>query len=498
MRLDSVPAVLDALRRSRLLSPAQMNEVKSALIPQTDDPATLGALLVESGLLTEFQTEHILSGSNEPLILGEYRLLDLLGEGGLCKVYKALHTRHREFVALKIVHPELRSNVQVLDQFHGEMEMIAQLEHPRFPKALDIQLEGDHHFFVMEFVEGIDLMRLVQKVRALPPRQACDYIHQAALGLQYAFEQGLVHRDVKPANLLVTFDTEQIYVLDIGLARLEWSYRDAGSTFTPATQGVALMGTPDYVAPEQALNPDSADIRSDIYSLGCTLYHLLVGEPPFPGGSLSRKLLHHQTAPPPSVRTKKPDLPQELATIVQKMMAKDPAERYKTPAGVAVALSPFTHIGVRIDLSSLRPRPVTGEPSQDAASSGSPPAAPGTPSPMPAQQPGPAYGTPDGPPERRAHPRRAGNPTSVLMADHPNAAEPLRAWVINRCQGGLGLLVEEALEIGTDVYVRPTDEIYVNLWVPVRVIYCFQERVRWRIGCQFLQPISWNDLRAFG
>src|SRR5262245_48779704 len=359
MRLDSVAALLDAIRRYRLLSTAQINEVKSAILPQAgDDVDTLADLLVRHGLLSRYQIDRLLSDSDEPLVLGPYRVLDLLGEGGLCKVYKAFHTDFQQIVALKIIHPELRSNIEVLDQFQTEIAQLAQLEHPKFVNPLDFCLDGDTHYFVMDYVEGLDLMRLVQQSGPLPAHQASDYIHQAAMGLQYAFEQGLVHRDIKPANLIVTFEGEQVYILDIGLARLEWSYRDAVQTSRPAAQGVALMGTPDYVAPEQAINPHEADVRADIYSLGCTLFHLLTGQPPFPGGSLARKLLHHQSTPPPSSRSQRPDIPQELAVIVQKMMAKQPADRYSTPAAVAVALSPFIQ-GNAPRISPARFRPQT-------------------------------------------------------------------------------------------------------------------------------------------
>jgi serine/threonine protein kinase len=494
MRIDSVPAFLDALRRSRLLSTVQMNYLKSALLPQAADFAALADLLVQHGLLTEYQAEMLLAGSDEPLVLSPYHLLDLVGEGGVCKVFKAIHTQYGDIVAVKVVHAELRSNINVMDQFRVEMEIIATIDHPKFVKALDYQRVGDIPFFVMEFIDGMDLMRLVERVGPLPMTQACQWIHQAALGFQHAFETGLVHRDVKPANLIAAYENEQLYILDIGLARLEWSYRDASATYTPATQGAALLGTPDYVAPEQALNPHEADIRADIYGLGCTLYHMLTGEPPFPGGSLARKLLAHQTTPPPSVRSKRPELPQELAAIVQKMMAKNPADRYKTPAAVAVALSPFTHgTEKRVILRELRPRrgplaPLPGAHRLTAA----------PPQPAPAPRPAANYGQPGGPPERRTHPRRAGNPTPVLISASPDAPDVLHGWVINRSAGGLGLLVAEPLEILTDLYVRPENEIFHHLCVPVRIVYCFQERLQFRVGCQFLEPVSWTNLRAFG
>jgi serine/threonine protein kinase len=243
------------------------------------------------------------------------------------------------------------------------------------------------------------------------------------------------------------------------------------------------MGNPYYDAPEQALKPQEADVRADIYGLGCTLYHLIAGQPPFPGGSLARKLLHHQTTPPPSVRDLKPEVPQELAASIQKMMAKNPDDRPKTPAAVAVALSPFIQgPWPRVKVGQFRPpEPPLPEP------------------PARSQVKPTNYGQPGGPPDRRVHTRFATYPTSVQVFSDPNTAdEPLRAWLLNRSLGGLALLVEEAIEIETDVWVRPTAELYSQCWFSVRIIYCVPERIRWRVGCQFLEPVSWDSLRVFG
>jgi hypothetical protein len=323
--------------------------------------------------------------------------------------------------------------------------------------------------------------------------------------MQYAFEQGLVHRDIKPANLFVGLDGEHVRILDIGLARLEWAYQYWPGEEAPAG-GLGVMGTPDYISPEQSTSPHAADIRADIYSLGATFYHLLTGQPPFPGNSLPRKLLHHQQTPPPSARQIRPDVPPELAQVIQKMMAKSPDDRFKTPAHVAVALVPFCQGGeARASVRKYRPPDDPDDRALNYLLRHREPAA--APEVAPAPRPAPAaarppagvpYGTP-GYPERRAHPRRAGNSIPVYLRASEEQEEQLRGWVLNRSAGGLGLLVEDALEIGTVVLVSPdAPEGGVQRCAEVRVVYCYVERIRWRVGVEFVRKLSWDDLRLFG
>jgi serine/threonine protein kinase len=479
---DSVAAFLQAIRRSRLLHPAQLNEIKLKLLPQITSAHQLADRLVQRGWLTPYQGELLLEEEEPELVFGGYRALGLLGEGGLCKVFKAWHAPSRSLAALKVLHPELRANEEVLVQFRQEREVLARLSHPAFVQAFPENEDGARHYFAMEFVAGLDLQKLLQRAGPLPVGQTCDYARQAALGLQYAYEQGLVHRDIKPANLFVHSAGDQLRILDIGLVRREWA---AAGALDP---NVPLMGTPDYIAPEQAANPHEADIRADIYSLGCTFYHLLTGHPPFAGKSLAQKLVQHKEAPRPSARELRPDVAPELAAIVQKMMAKFPADRHKTPAAVAAALAGFCQP------DAARVEPVRYQP--PAADYGlipqlGPTAVESHSTPTTASVP--SYGTP-GFPERRAAPRRGGNPVSLLLAETPSAAEPLRAWVLNRSPDGLGLMVEDAVEIDTVVHVQPPGA----RWFAVRVIYCFPERIRWRVGCQFVDRLSWDELRLFG
>jgi hypothetical protein len=498
--VSSVPALLQLIRRNRLLTPAQLNEIKLTGLTDLADAQGLVEHLCQRGWLTPYQAEQLFQGQHQALTLGPYHLLNLVGEGALGQVYRARHRERRCVVALKVLHPELRTSPEVLQQFWEEPVALAALDHPAFVRPFDVAPEVAQFYFAMEYVDGIDLGRLLQLAGPLPVAQACDYIRQAALGLQHAYEHGLVHRDVKPSNLLACFSSEQLRILDIGSARREW--RRGGRP--NAQKGGALMGTADYIAPEQTVNPQGADTRADVYSLGCTLYHLLAGRVPFPGASLARKLLCHQQAPPPSVRNARPDLPDGLEAIVRRMMAKDPADRYQTPALVAVALAPFSASGgPRLELEQFRLQGAATadtlrEPGPAAEMSGpQTPARPDMPASADAAQPGPPAGAGGGR-EQRVSPRRGGNLVPVLVSDALVPEEPLRGWVLDRSTSGLGLLVEDALEIGSIVRVRPDRPDVAAHWVPVRIVHCRPERIRWRVGCQFVEKLAWAVLSTFG
>ena len=506
MCIDTVDMLFQVLRRSRLLDAGQLNEVKLDLLPDAHDPQELTQYLVEMDWLTEYQSERLLQGHDQELVLGAYEVLDLVGEGGLCQVFKAWDNGHQRIVALKVVHPELRENREVLEQLRQEMAVLGRLDHPAFIKSFEKSWDGSRHYFAMELVEGVDLHRLQKQVSRLPVAQACDYVRQTAMGLQYAYEQGLVHRDIKPGNLLVPLDGNQLRILDIGLARLEWDRQDLAATPAPSSL-TSVMGTPDYIAPEQALNSSQADTRADIYSLGCTLFHLLTGQPPYQGKSLTKKLLDHQQSPVPSIKQVRSELPQALAAVVLKMMAKAPADRYQTPAGVAVALAPYTHgSDARLSLEKFRSRrrSFNGRPRKARAlrpAAAASPSQPGTP---PAQKvqaveaaaPKPVQDAPQA--ERRASPRRAGNPISVLVERFELDAEALQGWVLNRSTGGLGILLEEPLEVGHLMQVRPSNAPPSTPWVQVRVVHCTPQRSSWCVGFAFTQKPSWGDLRQFG
>ena len=231
--------------------------------------------------------------------------------------------------------------------FQREVRAAARLVHPNIVTAYDANHVGDRCYLVMEFVDGANLDELVKHHGPLPIGTACDFIRQAALGLQYAHESGMVHRDIKPANLLVQRPPARtpsavcnVKILDFGLARLQTWGPNQQESLQVAENGV--LGTPDFLSPEQARNLHSVDIRSDLYSLGCSLYFLLTGKVPFPGGTTLEKLLKHSTETPTPVEKLRPDVPPQVAAIVKKLMTKDPKARYQTPASLAAALAPFS------------------------------------------------------------------------------------------------------------------------------------------------------------
>ncbi len=281
-----------------------------------------------------------------------YRVLGLLGAGGMGAVYKAEHLRMERLVALKVISPALTGRPEMVERFHREVKAAARLAHPNIVTAYDADQAGDTHFLVMEYVEGTSLDQKVRQGGPLPVAEACEYARQCALGLQHAFERNMAHRDVKPHNLMLTPDG-QVKVLDFGLARFVQEATTAragpapapGVTAGPAaaalTETGTLMGTADFIAPEQATDPAQADVRADVYSLGCTLYYLLAGHPPFPEGTALDKLTAHcERAPTPLTELRR-DVPPALARVVERMMAKAPARRYQAPAEVAEALTPF-------------------------------------------------------------------------------------------------------------------------------------------------------------
>jgi hypothetical protein len=266
-----------------------------------------------------------------------YRVVRLLGQGGMGAVYLAEHRVMQRLVALKVIKQVYTADPAAVERFQREARAAAQLQHPNIVTAHDADQAGETHFLIMEYVEGVSLARLLKEKGPLPVVQACDYARQAALGLQHAHAKGLVHRDVKPDNLMLTADGI-IKVLDFGLAALTAERRADGITLTSAN---VLMGTPDYMAPEQAESARAADTRADVYSLGCTLFQLLTGRVPYPAATGLAKVLAHREKPVPSVRELRPEVPPELDAVVARMLAKSPADRYQTPGEAAAALAPF-------------------------------------------------------------------------------------------------------------------------------------------------------------
>jgi serine/threonine protein kinase len=294
------------------------------------DGAAAARKLVEAGKLTGYQADAILGRRFTDLRIGNYEILDRLGAGGMGTVFKARHRRMKRVVALKVLSREVAGAEKFLDRFQREVETIARLSHPNIVMAFDADESEAGPFLVMEFVDGRDLASEVAQAGPLPVADAIDRILQAAQGLGYAHSQGIVHRDVKPSNLLRGVDGV-VKVADLGLARLN----APGAGSTSLTQAGTVFGTAEYMSPEQAIDSGAVDLRADIYSLGCTLYFLLTGRPPYQAGSLMAMLLKHRDDPIPDVREARPDTPPALAAVFRRMVAKAPADRYQTMAEVA-------------------------------------------------------------------------------------------------------------------------------------------------------------------
>lgn len=331
------------VQRSGLLSRRAL-AAAAQLAPGSDRGKDLARALVRAGWLTRFQAEQLLAGRTRGFLLGQYCILDYLGKGGMGRVYKALHRRMHRLVALKVLAPELVRTPRARQLFKQEMRAAARLLHPNIVTAYDANKVDNCYFLVMEYVDGINLDQGVRQQGPLPLGLACDLIRQTAVGLQYAADLGMIHRDIKPSNLMVTRGpVAQIKILDFGLARLqkEDAVPAAGEAGIPRT----ILGTPDYLAPEQIRNIHEVDIRADLYSLGCTFYYLLTGQVPFPGGTSAEKLMRHLRDEPAPITTLRPELPPALAQIVHRLLAKDPAARFQRPADLAQALLPFCAAG---------------------------------------------------------------------------------------------------------------------------------------------------------
>jgi serine/threonine-protein kinase len=336
MSIDPVAAFVAQLRLGELLDPAQLNEVERLRATVTR-PAELASELVRRGWITPYQANQAARGRAADLLLGSHIILEPLGGGGMGQVLKARHRHLHRHVALKLIRQDQRDSPDTVERFRREARLLAELRHPNIVQVHDAGQVGETWFLAMELLEGTDLDRMVRQRGPLPVGPACDHVRQAALGLQHAHERGLVHRDIKPSNLFLT--SEGVKVLDLGLARP----RAAEGAGQPGelTRANSVMGTPDYLAPEQALDPRRADARSDLYSLGCTLYFLLSGRPPFPEGTLAQKLLYHQQAEPTPIEQLHPEVPAALAELLRRMLAKRPEHRPASAAEVASLLAPL-------------------------------------------------------------------------------------------------------------------------------------------------------------
>ena len=335
------PGVAKFVRRlveSRLMTDDEVREFLDGL-PEDEKPNSaedLAKALYRQKRLTKFQTQAVFQGRTRGLVLGKYEVLEKIGSGGMGHVYKARHKRMRREVALKVLPTAVSRDKEAVLRFQREVMAAAQLDHPNIVAAYDADDDNGVYFLVMQHVEGLDLAKLVQTRGTLTVGKALSYIIQAAKGLEYAHAKGLIHRDIKPANLLLDRDGT-VKILDMGLARFERELEEATAARS-LTQDGQVMGTLDYMAPEQAVDTHTADARADVYSLGCTLYYLLTGESVYIGRTMASKFLAHREEPVPSLRTRRDDVPEGLDAVFGRMLAKRPEERQQSMTDLLVEL----------------------------------------------------------------------------------------------------------------------------------------------------------------
>ena len=335
MAVSTVDEYLSVLEKSKLLGSEQLVEAQR-LAGESSDAAALARALARENLVSRWQAGTLLAlGQRAQLRLGKYKLIQRLGKGGMGTVFLAEHVTMNRRVALKIVPRSIAENRASLERFFAEARAIAALDHPNIVQAYSVDNEMDRYFIVMEFVDGQDLQRMVELNGPLGSDQAANYVRQAAEGLAHAHARNLVHCDIKPSNLLAN-NQGVIKILDLGLARLKESDEPSGSGV-----GQPAFGTVDYMAPEQALQSANFDHRADIYSLGCTLYFLLTGHPPFPEGSLAQRIAKHQTQEPRDILLERPGASPKLVEICKRMMAKEPEDRYQSMQELSAALAPW-------------------------------------------------------------------------------------------------------------------------------------------------------------
>ncbi len=348
----AVPTVasdfLAVVRKSGLIEERKLLEVFPSPEDVPEDPQKAAAILLRSGLLTQFQAKQLLVGKFRGFMLGTYKLLEPIGKGGMGTVFLAEHTSLKRKVAVKVLPVDKARDKLTLERFNREARAAAALDHSNIVRLHDISQGNGVHFIVMEYIEGNDLQGLMAKTGPLHYAQAAHYVAMAAAGLQHAHEKGFVHRDIKPGNLMLTKDGT-IKILDMGLAR---SFTDEKDNLTAQLGDASdVAGTADYISPEQAMQGE-VDERSDIYSLGATLFALVTGHPPFRGSTV-QKLMQHQMAEPPRLSKLKGVVPPALSEVVAKMLEKKPNDRYQCAADVIDALSPWL------------PAPSTGNIAQD-------------------------------------------------------------------------------------------------------------------------------------
>lgn len=332
----SVPQFLDLLRRSGLVDSAKLDDAllsieEDANEERLDDVQYVSSQLVKRYFLTVWHVRQLLKGRYKGFFLRQYKILGHLGSGGMSTVYLAEHTLMQRRVAIKVLPRKRLDKSIYLERFIREAQAIASLDHPNIVRAYDFDREGDIHYIVMEYFQGENLQKIVERDKPVEFSRIVNTLRQVADALAHAHAIGVVHRDVKPSNILVNSEGTT-KILDLGLALLDERIYEGRITHI---QEDTILGTADYLAPEQALDSHKVDARADIYGLGGVLYFCLTGHPPFPEGSVSKRLLAHQQTEPPSVLIDRPDTPKDLVEICQKMMSKKPEDRQQSALEVA-------------------------------------------------------------------------------------------------------------------------------------------------------------------
>ena len=348
------------LAKSKLLPAAEAEALHKRWQDEargTDDqPEAFGKFLVGKKAITHWQAAMVQRGRADGFFLGGYKILDQVGKGQMGGVYKAVHSLG-QVVALKILPASRAKDPRVLGRFQREARLLTQLDHPNVVRAFQLGESGGRHYIAMEFLEGETLDDVLSRRKRLPVGEAIRLIRQALDGLQHLHDRRMVHRDMKPANMMITpalargtLDTTwdgTIKILDVGLGRELFAETDQdGQTPTQLTVEGAVVGTPDYMAPEQAKDARTADIRADIYSVGCVLYHFLTGHPPFPDSSIMAQMLRHATDAPPPIAAEVHNAPPGLQAALDLFLAKGPGGRYPTPEAASRALKRFETTGV--------------------------------------------------------------------------------------------------------------------------------------------------------
>lgn len=319
--------------------------------------------LVERRALTDYQARLVQRGRAEGFFLGGYKILDQVGRGHMGGVYKAVHGAG-QVVALKILPASKAKDAHTLARFQREARLLTQLDHPNVVRAFQVGESGGVHYIVMEYLEGETLDEVIARRGRLPAAEAARLACQVFDGLQHLHEKRMIHRDVKPANLMLTPAAEAgkpdtwnatVKVLDVGLGRELFDEAAPGQAETQLTQEGSVVGTPDYLAPEQAKDARAADIRADVYSAGCVLYQCLAGRPPFTESNIMAQMVKHATEPPPPLSTFAEGVPPGLQHVVDRLLAKKPGDRYQTPAEAVAALQPFATAGAAADGENVVP-----------------------------------------------------------------------------------------------------------------------------------------------